>query len=120
MKSTNNYSDLCELVRETYSYAIKKMGFSAGQAFAYTYDYVELIFREGKFQKLCLLVSLFCCAKEGMVDMNIDDLFTQDVLGELRSEVDGFDAEINPEYRDYRFMDAAFQSDLLLVRGCFL
>ncbi|MHA7683080.1 hypothetical protein [Cupriavidus sp. PET2-C1] len=120
MKSTNNYYNLCELVRETYSSAIKKMGFSPGQAFAYTYDYVELIFSEGKFQKLCLLVSLFCCAKEGMIDMNIDDLFTQDVLGELKSEVDGFDAGINPEYRDSRFTDADFQADLLLVRGSFL
>lgn len=116
-KIEDGYRSLRDLVRDIYFSAPRDRGFNFYQAFAYAYDEVEVIFSDGDFQNLCLLVALFICVEDSNIVLDLDDLFTQDVVGEIKSRVNEMDENSDLVGLDPRYGDGELVADIGRLRG---
>ncbi|MHC6083257.1 hypothetical protein ACYT85_08465 [Ralstonia solanacearum] len=116
----DTYFSLKEMVGEIFVSAIEERGFNAYQAFGYTYDEVEIIFRDGHFQNLCLLVALFFFAEKYGVEPLRDDLSFSMMLEELRLQVYNLERGIGVDPTDSRLTEEGFICDLNLVKNFYL
>ncbi|MGG1949986.1 hypothetical protein [Ralstonia solanacearum] len=116
----DTYFSLKEMVREVFLSAIEKKGFNAYQAFGYAYDEVEIIFLDGQFQNLCLLVALFFFAEKYGVEPLRDDLSFSMMLEELRLQVYNLEHGIGVDPTDSRLTEEEFICDLNVVKNFYL
>ncbi|MBT1536475.1 hypothetical protein B7R78_0005945 [Ralstonia solanacearum] len=111
------YFSLKEMVREVFLSALEGKGLNAYQAFGYAYDEVEVIFSEGDFQNLCLLVAIFICVEDSNLVLDLGDPFTQDVVGELKSIINKMDENADLVWLDPRYGDGELVADIGRLRG---
>lgn len=116
-ENKGEYRSLRDLVRDIYFSAPRSRGFNFYQAFAYAYDEVEVIFSEGDFQNLCLLVAIFICVEDSNLVLDLGDPFTQDVVGELKSIINKMDENADLVGLDPRYGDGELVADIGRLRG---
>ncbi|WP_148661740.1 hypothetical protein [Roseateles chitosanitabidus] len=116
-RSRPTYSDLKGAAGGAFREAVSKGGLTSLQAFAYTYEHLE-IFIDGDdpWLQLLALTSTFMVAVEADVNIWEDELFAEDVLGVLRYVY----AEWIFESVDKRFdslLDVGLREDVEVVRS---
>lgn len=81
-----SYSMLLATARSAYSRALQSLHLNKLQAFAYTYDHMEILLHDrDQATRIAAYAGLFFCAQENAVGFIKDDQFCMDVLDELRS-----------------------------------
>ncbi|MCK4125865.1 hypothetical protein ACI2S3_12960 [Ralstonia nicotianae] len=116
----DTYSSLKEIVGGIFLSAIEGKGFGVYQAFGYAYDEVEIMFLDGEFQNICLLVALFFYAGKYGVEPLRDDLSFSMMLDELRLKIYKVESEIGAGLIDPRLMEKEFLGDVEVVRNIYL